>query len=77
VNVSRLVVFGEGSRIDPAALVERGLARSGHRIKILGNGEVTVRLTVLAHAFSAGASAKIAAAGGSVELIEGAQKLDA
>jgi large subunit ribosomal protein L15 len=73
INLSRLGLFGDGSQVDPAALVERGLIRDGRRVKILGNGNLTIKLMVRAHAFSAGAMAKIAAAGGSAEVIEGAQ----
>jgi large subunit ribosomal protein L15 len=71
VNLSRLGVFDDGAEVDPAAMAGRGLVREGQRVKILGNGELTVRLAVRAHAFSAGALAKIAAAGGSTALIEG------
>jgi large subunit ribosomal protein L15 len=71
VNLSRLNGFAEGTMIDPAMLVDRGLARAGRKIKVLGGGELTIKLSVRAHAFSGAARAKIAAAGGSADLIEG------
>lgn len=70
VNLARLAVFAEGTEIDPALMAERGLVRAGSRVKVLGEGELKVALTVRAHAFSAGAREKIAASGGSAELIE-------
>ena len=77
VNLKHLTGFAEDSAVDPAVLAERGLVRSGRRVKILGDGAVTGRLTVRAHAFSKGARDKIVAAGGAAELIEGPQKLNA
>ena len=41
-------------------------ARDGHPVKVLGNGDISVKVTVVAHAFSSSASEKIAAAGGSI-----------
>ena len=46
-------------------LVAAGAVRSGHPVKVLGNGEISVAVQVSAHAFSASAKTKIAAAGGS------------
>ena len=46
---------------------EKGLATRTHPVKVLGNGDVSKKLTVRAHAFSATASEKIEAAGGSTE----------
>jgi large subunit ribosomal protein L15 len=45
--------------------VEKGAVRGGQPVKVLGNGELTVAVQVTAHAFSASAKEKIAAAGGS------------
>jgi large subunit ribosomal protein L15 len=70
VNIERLEVFKSGSTVTPVDLREAGLAKKRGKIKVLGQGDITVGLTVKAHAFSIGASAKIAAAGGSVEIIE-------
>ncbi len=71
VNVGRLVGFADGTTIDPALLVDRGFARPGRKIKVLGGGDLKTKLSIRAHAFSGGAREKIAAAGGSVDLIEG------
>lgn len=71
VNVSKLAGFLEGETIDPAVLVDRGLVRPGRKIKVLGGGDLKVRLAIRAHAFSGSAREKIAAAGGSADLIEG------
>jgi large subunit ribosomal protein L15 len=62
VNLSALVELG--AEIDTELLVERGLARRGRPLKILGGGEVTSALTVKADKFSKTARAKIEAAGG-------------
>jgi large subunit ribosomal protein L15 len=65
VNVGRLAeLFPDGGDVDPDVLVERGAVRKGQLVKVLGNGEVTAALSVRAHAFSATARQKIAAAGG-------------
>jgi large subunit ribosomal protein L15 len=77
VNLKHLTGFAEGSAIDPAALAERGLVRSGQRVKILGDGTITGQLTIRAHAFSKSAREKIEAAGGAAELIETPQKVNA
>jgi large subunit ribosomal protein L15 len=70
INVQSLNVFGSGATVDPAGLRARGLVRkSRERVKILGKGDVTVPLTVKAHAFSETAKAKITAAGGTVEVL--------
>ena len=71
VNVERLAVFEAGSTVTPDDLREAGLAKKRGRIKVLGQGDLDVALTVKAHAFSIGATDKIKAAGGSVELVEG------
>jgi large subunit ribosomal protein L15 len=71
VNLGRLAAaFEGGAVVDVAALVERGLARAGQPVKVLGHGELTKALTVKAHAFSASAKARIAAAGGTAEVID-------
>lgn len=69
VNLDRLDVFDDGATVDAAALYEAGLVRSAvDRIKLLGNGEVSKKLTVSVTAASAQAAAKIAAAGGTLNL---------
>ena len=70
VNVSDLDVFEDGAVVDAAALVESGLVNDQcDGIKILGNGELTKKLTVKANAFSASAAEKIQALGGTTEVI--------
>ena len=67
VNVSRLAeLFPEGGEVFPADLILRGAVRDGFPVKVLGNGDIGVSLTVTADAFSDSAKAKIEAAGGSV-----------
>src|SRR4030088_2604641 len=73
VNLEALNKFEDGTRVDAAALRNAGLANGpgvGAGIKILGDGELTRKLTVSAHAFSASARAKIEAKGGACELIK-------
>ena len=70
VNLSRLNEFADGARVDEAALRSAGLANGpADGIKILGDGDLTRKLTVSAHAFSASARAKIEAKGGSCEVV--------
>jgi large subunit ribosomal protein L15 len=70
VNVESLNAFEDGARVDETALRGTGLANGrGDGIKILGGGEVTRKLSVRAHAFSASARAKIEAKGGTCELV--------
>ena len=65
VNLSRLAeLFPAGGTIGVDDLVSAGAVRSGQPVKVLGNGDITVAVQVSAHAFSASAKAKIAAAGG-------------
>ena len=70
INVSAIEKFENGAVVDVAALKESGIVKNGRDgVKILGNGELTKKLTVKANAFSASAKEKIEAAGGSVEVI--------
>ena len=71
LNVSTLdALFENGAVVDPAALEARGLVKGKYEaVKILGNGNLTRKLTVKAHRFSASAIAKIEGAGGSIERI--------
>jgi large subunit ribosomal protein L15 len=67
VNVDRLgQLFPDGGTVGVADLVGAGAVRPGARVKILGTGAISVAVQVSAHAFSASAREKIAAAGGSV-----------
>jgi large subunit ribosomal protein L15 len=70
LNVAKLSLFPAGSTVTRGLLYEMGLIPSvGANVKILGDGELKVNLTVEAQAFSANARAKIEAAGGKVELV--------
>ena len=65
-------VFDAGSDVTPEVLRERGLVReTGVPVKVLGRGDISKKLTVRAHKFSSTAAEKIAAAGGSTEVIGG------
>ena len=69
VNVGELNQFDDGARVDEAALCAVGLANGrSSGVKILGDGELSKKLTVNAHAFSASARAKIEAKGGTCEI---------
>lgn len=70
VNVEKLGAFDAGATVTPDDLRTAGLAKKRGKIKVLGQGDIEVALTVKAHAFSIGAADKIKAAGGSIELIE-------
>ena len=70
VNLESLNRFTDGTRVDFDALRKAGLANGAAAgVKILGNGDLTRKLTVSAHAFSASAKAKIEGKGGSCEVI--------
>jgi large subunit ribosomal protein L15 len=70
VNVRELARFEAGTEVTPELLKQAGVVRSlKHPIKVLGSGELTVKLTVHAHRFSAKAVELIEAAGGSVVLV--------
>jgi large subunit ribosomal protein L15 len=70
VNIVDLNRFEEGTTVTPQLLQEIGMVKQVRDgIKILGNGELTVKLDVHANRFSKGAEEKIKAAGGSVEVI--------
>ena len=70
VNVAVLNKFEDGAVVDAAALLNAGvLSKCTYGVKILGNGELTKKLTVKAAAFSESAKSKIEAAGGKVEVV--------
>jgi large subunit ribosomal protein L15 len=72
VNVADLDArFDSGAEVDPESLRQAGLAKRRHPVKVLGRGEISKKLTVRAHAFSASAREKIEKAGGTAEVIEG------
>ncbi len=70
VNVESLNAFAANESVTPESLRVRGLVHSaGDAIKILGDGNLNVALTVWAHAFSKSAQEKITGAGGKVEIL--------
>jgi large subunit ribosomal protein L15 len=70
VNLRDLDRFDAGAEVTPEALVEVGLIKNTKTdVKILGDGELSKKLTVRVHAISASAREKIEAAGGTVELL--------
>ena len=70
VNVGSLDCFDDDTRIDGQVLQEAGLVEDTVKmIKVLGNGELKTKLTVVASKFSAGAAEKIAQAGGTIEVV--------
>lgn len=69
VNLDTLAGFDAGATVDPDALRARGLVAKRGLVKVLGRGELTVGLTVRAHAFSQAARRAIEGAGGQVAVI--------
>ena len=70
INVSALEKFENGAVIDVETLLDSGiLSKCEYGVKILGNGDITKKLTVRAKAFSASAKEKIEAAGGKAEVV--------
>jgi large subunit ribosomal protein L15 len=68
VNLEKLAALGE-TTITPEVLRKAGVISTKHPVKILGNGELLIALTVHAHKFSKAAQAKITQAGGSFEVL--------
>ena len=70
INVDRLEVFEDGQVVSPVELIEMGIIKKiEDGVKIMGNGEITKKLTVCANKFTASAKEKIEAAGGKAEVI--------
>ncbi len=70
VNVSSLNVFEDGATVDEQALLKAGvISKCKYGVKILGNGELSKKLTVCVSAFSDTAKEKIEAAGGKTEVV--------
>jgi large subunit ribosomal protein L15 len=75
LNIRDLERFDDGAEVTPESLAEAGLIKNTRiDVKILGEGELTKKLSVTAHRFSATARAKIEQAGGSVEQLRGERK---
>jgi len=72
VNLRSLVDFAAGIEVTPQVLAEAGIIKSARElVKILGDGGIGQAITVVAHAFSAGAKEKIEAVGGKAVVLEG------
>ena len=70
VNVQSLTIFNDGDVVDSAALLASGIiVKALDGVKILGEGEITKKLTVKAAVFSANAKEKIEAVGGKTEVV--------
>ncbi len=70
INVEDLNCFEPGTVVDTALLQAKGLVKKEYEgVKVLGNGELNVALTVKAKKFSKSASEKISAAGGTIEVL--------
>ena len=70
INVNALERFDNGAEVTVDTLIESGIVKNPRDgVKILGNGELTKKLTVKANAFSAAAKEKIEAVGGTCEVI--------
>jgi len=73
VSLERLVALGEeihAAPITPDVLRKAGVIKAKHPVKILGDGELTIAITVHAHKFSKSATEKITKAGGKVEVLQ-------
>ncbi len=70
INVDQLNRFADGERVTPERLHELGMISEASRpVKLLGDGSLTKRLTVVVHRASESAKSKVASAGGAVELL--------
>ena len=74
VNIELLNAFDDGARVDEAVLRKAGLVNGpGDGVKVLGDGELTKKLTVVVNAFSASAKTKIEGKGGKCEVVKAAK----
>jgi large subunit ribosomal protein L15 len=72
VNLDDLNDFADGTTVDGAALIEKGLVPDDKLpVKVLGNGEITKKLTLVAGAYSKSALEKLAAVGGTAQNLKG------
>lgn len=70
INVQQLSTLPPNTEVTPAFLKERGFIKGDHKVKILGQGELSVSLSVKAHRFSKSAQEKIVGAKGTIEVIK-------
>lgn len=67
VNLDKLsALYPDGGDVTVADLVAKGAVRKGQRVKLLGDGDLTVKVSVAVDAYSASAKEKVVAAGGSI-----------
>ena len=70
VNIDDLNAFDENTKVTPELLIEKGIIKKvNNGVKVLGNGELKIKVDVAAHAFSKTAKDKIESAGGKAEVI--------
>ena len=70
VNLDRIgALFPQGGDVSVEDLVAKGAVRDGELVKVLGTGEITVKVAITAHKFSTSAKDKIEAAGGSATIL--------
>src|SRR5215475_15774866 len=69
INLEELNVFPAGETVTPDLLRAHGFVRTSEQVKVLGDGDLKVKLAIHAHAFSASAKEKITKAGGSFEVL--------
>ncbi len=70
VNISTInALYPKGGDVTVDDLVKKGAARKGYPVKVLGNGDISVKVSIAAHAFSKAATEKISAAGGSAKTL--------
>lgn len=69
INLEELNVFPAGETVTPDLLRAHGFIRTSEPVKVLGDGDLKVKLVIHAHAFSASAKDKITKAGGSFEVL--------
>jgi len=68
INVATInALFPKGGNVSVADLVKAGAARKGLPVKVLGNGDISVKVDITVHKFSASAKDKVSAAGGSIK----------
>ncbi|AEA34314.1 50S ribosomal protein L15 [Hippea maritima] len=71
VNLNKLeAICSDGDVVDINYMVQKGLIKGTKPVKVLGNGELTKKITVIADAFSNSAKEKIEKAGGSIEVLQ-------
>jgi large subunit ribosomal protein L15 len=69
INLDQLSLFENGATVTPSDLKSKGILKHVEKVKVLGKGEIKIKLTVKAHAFSVSAIEKIKAAGGMAEVL--------